>query len=167
MTLQEFDGIMGQIQIRYQVAINEEDGTRSMVDAEDNFTMKWNEQRIYLMNYERNANEVFDGGHQSFSGKKILLGITNDNKVRTMKSPKSKYVAFKTGGDLWCYDYDDKQAVCVFSFRSNSDDGVRSNYDRHDIKICQQDDGSMDFLVYGYMNRGEVRRTDGSGILPL
>ena len=39
MTLQEFDGIMGQIQIRYQVAINEEDGTRSMVDAEDNFTM--------------------------------------------------------------------------------------------------------------------------------
>ena len=29
MTLQEFDGIMGQIQIRYQVAINEEDGTRS------------------------------------------------------------------------------------------------------------------------------------------
>ena len=55
------------------------------------------------MNYERNANEVFDGGHQSFSGKKILLGITNDNKVRTMKSPKSKYVAFKTGGDLWCY----------------------------------------------------------------
>ena len=96
MTLQEFDGIMGQIQIRYQVAVNEEDGTRSIVDAEDNFTMKWNEQRIYLMNYERNANEVFDGGHQSFSGKKILLGITNDNKVRTMKSPKSKYVAFKT-----------------------------------------------------------------------
>ena len=32
MTLQEFDGIMGQIQIRYQVAINEEDGTRSMVE---------------------------------------------------------------------------------------------------------------------------------------
>ena len=156
VTLQEFDGIMGQIQIRYQVAINEEDGTRSLVDAVDNFTMKWNEQRIYLMNYERNANEVFDGGHQSFSGKKILLGITNDNKVRMMKSPKSKYVAFKTGGDLWCYDYDDKQAVCVFSFRSNSDDGVRSGYDRHDIKILSmQDDGAMDFLVYGYMNRGK------------
>ena len=75
MTLQEFDGIMGQIQIRYQVAINEEDGTRSMVDAEDNFTMKWNEQRIYLMNYERNANEVFDGGHQSFSGKRFFLEL--------------------------------------------------------------------------------------------
>lgn len=33
---------------------------------------------------------------------------------------------------------------------------MRSNYDRHDIKILSmQDDGSMDFLVYGYMNRGK------------
>ena len=55
-------------------------------------------------------------------------------------------MAFKQEEILWCYDYDDKQAVCVFSFRSNSDDGVRSNYDRHDIKILSmQDDGSMDF----------------------
>lgn len=75
VTLQEFDGIMGQIQIRYQVAVNEEDGTRSIVDAEDNFTMKWNEQRIYLMNYERNANEVFDGGHQLFQAKRFFLEL--------------------------------------------------------------------------------------------
>lgn len=156
ITLQEFDGIMGQLQIRYKVAVNQADGTRSLVDTEDNFTMKWNEQRIYMMNYERNANEEFDGSSEAFSGKKILLGISNDDKIRVMKSPNSNYLSFQTGGDLWCYDYEDKKAVCIFSFKSNVDDGVRSGYNKHDVKIMSvQDDGSVDFLVYGYMNRGK------------
>lgn len=162
ITLQEFDGIMGQIQIRYTVAVNEESGIRSLVDTEDNFTMKWNEQRIYLMNYERNADERFDGGSHAFSGKKILLGITNDEKVRTMKSPNSQYLAFKTGGDLWSYDQTDKKAVCVFTFKSKSDDEVRSNYNKHDVKILSvKDDGSVDFLVLGYMNRGKYEGRTG------
>lgn len=162
ITLQEFDGIMGQVQIQYQVAVNEADGTRSLVDTEDNFTMKWNEQRIYLMNYERNADEKFDGSAEAFSGKKILLGITNDDKVRAMKSPKSQYLAFKTGGNLWYYDYEDKKAVCVFTFQSNSDDGIRSDYRKHDVKIMSVlDDGSVDFLVYGYMNRGKYEGRTG------
>lgn len=162
ITLQEFDGIMGQIQIRYTVAVNEESGIRFLVDTEDNFTMKWNEQRIYLMNYERNADERFDGGSHAFSGKKILLGITNDEKVRTMKSPNSQYLAFKTGGDLWSYDQTDKKAVCVFTFKSKSDDEVRSNYNKHDVKILSvKDDGSVDFLVLGYMNRGKYEGRTG------
>ena len=160
--LQEFDGIMGQVQIRYKVAVNEADGTRSLVDTEDNFTMKWNEQRIYLMNYERNAQEEFDGSSRAFSGKRILLGITDDDKVRAMKSPNSQYLAFKTGGNLWCYDYDGKKAVRVFTFQSNSDDGIRSGYNEHDVKILSvQDDGSVDFLVYGYMNRGKYEGKTG------
>lgn len=98
VTLQEFDGIMGQVKVRYTVAITESDNTRTLVDTEDNFTMKWNEKRIYMMNYERNANEMFTGKREAFSGKRIILGITNDNMVKTVKCPKSRYLAFKTGG---------------------------------------------------------------------
>ena len=76
VTLQEFDGIMGQVKVRYTVAITESDNTRTLVDTEDNFTMKWNEKRIYMMNYERNANEMFTGKREAFSGKRIILGIT-------------------------------------------------------------------------------------------
>lgn len=162
ITLKEYDGIMGQIQVRYRVIINESDGTQSTIDAEDNFTMKWNEKRIYLMNYERNANEVFIGDAASFSGKKILLGITNDDKVRAMKSAKSRYIAFKTNGDLWSYDHTEEKAVRIFTFESNKDDGVRSNYNKHDVKILSvEEDGSVDFLVYGYMNRGKYEGQTG------
>ena len=36
VTLQEFDGIMGQVKVRYTVAITESDNTRTLVDTEDN-----------------------------------------------------------------------------------------------------------------------------------
>lgn len=156
ITLQEFDGIMGQICVKYRVSLDEGKNKPVLIDAEDNFTMKWNAQRIYLMNYERNANEVFDGRSDAFSGKRIFLGITNDNMVRSVKSPDSQYLAFKTGRDLWCYDQKNNHLVRVFTFDSRKDDGVRSNYPRHDIKIMSvQDDGTVNFLVYGYMNRGK------------
>lgn len=155
VTLQEFDGIMGQVQVKYQTAINQEDGARILVNAEDNFTMKWNEQRIYMMNYDRYAQELFTGADHSYSGKRIILGINEDDHVRTMKSPNSQYLTFKTNGNLWSYDQKEKKAVCIFSFNSQKDDGVRSGYDRHDVKILSSgDDGNVDFLVYGYMNRG-------------
>ena len=41
----------------------------------------------------------------------------------------------------------------VFGFRQGDD--LRGAYDEHAIRILKVDEsGSMDFLVYGYMNRG-------------
>ena len=74
VTPRNLTGIMGQVKVRYTVAITESDNTRTLVDTEDNFTMKWNEKRIYMMNYERNANEMFTGKREAFSGKRIILG---------------------------------------------------------------------------------------------
>lgn len=154
--LQEFDGIMGRIQVNYKVLVSEEDGTETLVETEDNFSMKWNEKRIYMMNYERNANEIFNGDENSYSGKRILLGISGDNRVHTVKSPQSRYLTFQTGGDLWCYDQTDKEMIRIFTFDSSKDDEVRSDYKKHGVKIMSADnDGNVDFLVYGYMNRGQ------------
>lgn len=156
ITLQEFDGIMGQVKVRYRVAITDSANIQTLVDAEDNFTMRWNEKRIYLMNYERNASEIFTGNRESFSGKRILLGITDSGRIKSAKSPQSRYLAFKTGGDLWCYDQTESRLVRIFTFDSSQDDGLRSDYNKHDVKILSvQDDGTVDFLVYGYMNRGK------------
>ena len=162
VTLQEFDGIMGQIQIRYQVAVNEEDGTRSIVDAEDNFTMKWNELRIYMMQYDRTVNQIFSGDRSEYSGKRILLGITGDDRVELVKSAGGKVLAYRVNRDLWSYDPADRRAVKVFSFRDDDSADVRSNYDHHDTRILSvEDDGDMDFLVYGYMNRGNHEGENG------
>ncbi|MCD7906692.1 MAG: hypothetical protein LUH04_03170 [Clostridium sp.] len=155
ITMKELDGTMGQIRVSYQVKITDEEGNADIVDVEDNYSMRWNEQRIYMMDYERTASQRFSVSSRSLSGKRILLGITNDASVRTKKSPNARYIAFKTGQELWCYDQNERQIVKVFSFESERDDGVRSRYNSHDIRILSaEDSGNVTFLVYGYMNCG-------------
>lgn len=162
ITLQAFDGIMGQVQVQYYVRLTDAEGNESLVDAEDNFAMKWNEQRIYLMNYERNANHIFTGSEASFSGKRIVLGISDETGIGAVKSSDSRYIFFKENGNLWRYDQSDHKIMCVFTFSNGDIEDVRSSYGDHDVQILKaKEDGSADFLVYGYMNRGSYEGRTG------
>lgn len=155
VTLKDLDGIMCSVQLNYQVSRAGENGVPELYEAEDSFTMKWDARRIYLMDFERSTNQIFSGQRGLFSGRRILLGITNDDKVQALKSPSGSLVAYVVNRDLWTYDQRRKHAVKVFSFRSGEDDGLQSSYNQHDIKILSAgDNGDVNFLVYGYMNRG-------------
>lgn len=154
-TLKDLDGIMCSVSLKYQVARAGEEETGERYEVEDQFTMKWDSRRIYLMDFERDTNQIFSGQKDLFSGKRILLGITNPEEVQTEKSPGGNCIAYGINRDLWTYDQKQGHAVKVFSFRSGKDDGLRSGYNQHDIKILSvSDNGDVDFLVYGYMNRG-------------
>lgn len=155
VTLKDMDGIMCNVELDYQVTRMGENGVPELYEAEDNFTMKWDSRRIYLMDFERTTNQIFSGQRELFSGKRIMLGISNDDEIRTVKSPSNNCVAFAVNRDLWTFDQEEEHGIKVFSFRSGEDDGLRSGYNQHDIKILSVgDNGDVNFLVYGYMNRG-------------
>ena len=155
VTLKDLNGIMCSVQLKYQVTRGEEGDKKELYEVEDNFTMKWDSRRIYLMDFERDTNQIFSGQKELFSGKRILLGITSPDEVHTAKSPSGNQIAYVVNRDLWTFDQKGGHGVKVFSFRSKGDDGLRSGYDQHDIKILSvRDNGDVDFLVYGYMNRG-------------
>lgn len=159
--LKELDGVMCGIQLSYQAKRQGEDGTETY-EVEEDFTMKWNELRIYMMQYDRTVNQIFSGDRSEYSGKRILLGITGDDRVELVKSAGGKVFAYRVNRDLWSYDPADRRAVKVFSFRDDDSADVRSNYDHHDTRILSvEDDGDMDFLVYGYMNRGNHEGENG------
>lgn len=162
VTLKELEGTMGQVQVNYQVRLGGDEGG-ALLDVEDYFTMRWNEQRIYMMNYRRTANEIFTGDAGRLNGKRLVLGITNDGMVSAVKSENSRYTAFRANRELWSYDSRANRLVKVFSFRSQGDDGVRGGYGQHDVKILSiNDSGDIEFLVYGYMNRGEYEGSTGA-----
>lgn len=164
VTLKELDGIMGQIELKYMAARQAENGVTELYEVTDDFTLKWNEQRIYMMDFDREVNQIFTGARTLFNGKRILLGITNDDKVSAKQSPNGDRIAFVVNRDLWTYDQKDHNAVSVFSFRSQKNGG-RGEDDRHDVKILQIDDeGNVDFLVYGYMTRGQREGQMGIGL---
>ncbi|MGL5434212.1 MAG: hypothetical protein ACRDBO_02270 [Lachnospiraceae bacterium] len=155
VTLKELDGLMGCVQLNYLASRQGENGGIELYEVEENFTMKWNSLRIYMMDYERTLNQVFQGDPASYSGKRIMLGITNDSEVRVKKSTNNQMLAFLINRELWCYDQSEERSVQIFSFRTEDSADMRGNYDQHEIEILQvQDNGDVDFLVYGYMNRG-------------
>ena len=166
MTLKEFDGMMGEIQISYESSMTDEDGAEKCFLNEDNFVFRNDPERVYMMDFDRKTHQIFDGDSEDFSGKRIVLGVGNTEDIAVQKSENEHYIAFKTDQGLWRYDQSSKagHAVNIFSYRSKRDDGVRANYDQHDIKILSvSDNGDVDFLVYGYVNRG--RHEGNNGIL--
>uniref|UniRef100_UPI000AAE7575 hypothetical protein n=1 Tax=Clostridium sp. NkU-1 TaxID=1095009 RepID=UPI000AAE7575 len=74
-TLKDLDGIMCSVQLEYEVARTGEDNTQELYEVEDSFTMKWDSRRIYLMDFERNTNQVFSGQKGLFSGNGLCWGF--------------------------------------------------------------------------------------------
>lgn len=156
VTLKELDGIMGEVQVQYLLNREGEDGITEVYNVTDYYTVKYNTQRLYLMDFKRITNQIFGGGRELYSGKRILLGVGNEDTIEVKSSTDKRYLAYTFNKDLWSYDQTDGKAVKVFSFRTREDVSGRSSYDRHDIEIVSvRDTGDVDFLVYGYMNRGE------------
>lgn len=158
ITLKELDGELACVQLEYETFRKEEDGSTEEFSVTENFTMKWTAQRIYMMDYERRVNEIFRGERDLFSGKRITLGISDGEDLYTVKSDDGKHVTFVNNRELWAYNAKDGAAILVFSFAGNEKDGgfdPRYSEDRHGIEILNvADNGDIDFLVYGYMNRG-------------
>lgn len=159
--LKELDGVMCGIQLSYQ-AKRQGEGAEETYEVEEDFTMKWNELRIYMMQYDRTVNQIFAGDRSEYSGKRILLGITGDDRLEMVKSAGGKVCAYRVNRDLWSFEPGDRRAVKIFSFRDDDSTDVRSNYDHHDVRILSvEDSGDVDFLVYGYMNRGNHEGENG------
>ncbi len=155
VTLNELDGSMAQVTLEYLALRWNEEGQPETYEVEDNFTMRLGEQRVYMMDFDRRVDQVFSRGEAAFSGSRILLGITDDEQVQAVKSEDGKHLAFVSNHDLWSYDERESQAVRIFSFRSKTEEGIRPAYRDHAVKILRaSDSGDVDFLVYGYMNRG-------------
>lgn len=174
--LKDLDGIMGQVHVQYRVSRQSESGGTEYYEVNDRYTMRWNTKRIYMMDFDRVTNQIFSGERDLYSGRRLMLGIGNDDAIQLEKSHGGRYLGFVFNRDLWCYDQDrnESTAVKIFSFRSSSDESGRSSYDRHDIRIVSvSDDGDVEFLVYGYMNRGwhegvqgiSLYRYDHSGVI--
>lgn len=152
--LKEMDGVMGCVSLSYMAAREGPNG-EEIYQVEESFTMKWNELRTYLMDYERTVDQIFTGEQEDYAGKRIFLGITNDERVGVRHSPDGNVIAYQANRELWSYDQKEHQGVQVFSFRGSDRQDMRDNYGRHDIHILQvKDTGDVEFLVYGYQNRG-------------
>lgn len=131
-------------------------GAKEQYRVTEFYRVRYSTDRMYLLNYERRMESLFDITLASVSKSELKLGITNDFKVPYKAGADKSKLAFVRDRELWFYDLEKNEITKVFSFRQDKTDYYRDLYDQHDIRILNMDaEGNIDFLVYGYMNRGQ------------
>lgn len=152
--IKDINETTASISIDYQISAKDDLGNTELYDVSEFYRMRYTESRIRLLNFERSANQVFDPNLPVISENGLLLGV-RDRNVSYMTNEDSSVVAFVQQGDLWSYSPEDGKIVKIFSFRRDQNGDFRDSRGEHDIKIIRvAENGDVDFVLYGYMNRG-------------
>ncbi len=120
------------------------------------YRVRYSSERMFLLNYERCMESLFNVNLASVTQSEFKLGITSDKEISSLTSMDKMKFAFVRNNELWFYDLENNIITKVFSFRQDGTDYLRGLYDQHKIRILNMDaEGNLDFIVYGYMNRGQ------------
>lgn len=129
-------------------------GETEYYNVEEYYRVRYTDSRIYMLNFERRMNQIFRGENDNIYEGHVWLGIRNGD-VEYKTNEMGTCVAFVQEGELWSYNTVENTLAKAFSFRGYEGIETRENYGEHDIRIARVDEsGSIDFIVYGYMNRG-------------
>ncbi|MGN0133051.1 MAG: hypothetical protein ACI4AA_11470 [Lachnospiraceae bacterium] len=149
----EFFSQTMRVKMTYYVMITTEDGQRKC-RVEEFYRLRYGTQRIYLLDFERTMNEVFEMDIEAFNKNKLDLGI-RDADVEIMESEDGGIFAFISENRLFCYNSTNNRFALLFGFYGKDNEDERTYYDQNDIRILNVDEtGNVQFMVYGYMNRG-------------
>ena len=142
------------ITLNYQVSAEDDEGETEIYDVTEFYRMRYTETRIMLLDFKRSATKVFDPSQTVVSDAGLLLGVRDKNVTYSANSDGT-IVVFEQDGDLWSYAPAGGKITRIFSFRKEENNDSRYVRNEHDIKIIRvADNGDVDFVLYGYMNRG-------------
>lgn len=133
--------------------------TKETYQVEESVRVRYTSSRMYLLAYERTAEKIFDPGKQLTEDGKVSFGIQS-GEIQSKKNKEENVVGFVQQGQLWCYDFGQNRLSMVYGFQTGSDE--RGAYNAHNFRILKMEDsGSMNFLVYGYIDRGNYEGRSG------
>ncbi|CUO04948.1 hypothetical protein EAI89_05545 [Eubacterium sp. am_0171] len=154
-SIKESNSVYTSLLAKYQVTCVGDGEEVETYNIKEFFRVRYSGDELYLLDYNRSMNQVFNGNKKVLNENGILLGIASSN-VPYETNKNGTIVSFVQERDLWTYNQDADELSLVFSFANKEGHDVRSRYDQHEVRIISVDDnGSTAFAVYGYMNRGE------------
>lgn len=143
----------GGFELEYFVTIGERE-EKKLYKIREYYRVRYTAERMYLLDFERSMNQIFEEKGDVYAGNKIMMGITGE-EISLEESDGGGVVAFVTGNRLYSYNLADNKIAFLFGFYDKDNQDQRTLYDKHNIRILNVDEaGNVFFLVYGYMNRG-------------
>lgn len=162
--IKDINETTASISIEYEISAQNENGNTEYYLVTDFYRMRYDETRIRLLDFKRSASEVFDPSLSVISNSGLLLGVRSKD-VDYLTNEDGSVTVFTQNGDLWSYVPDTGKFVEIFTFRKDTESDFRDARVEHDIKLLSvENNGDVDFMVYGYMNRGAHEGYSGVGI---
>lgn len=163
-TIEDISENSGSISLTYYISAENENGEVEKYQVDEFYRLSYNQTRVYLLDFQRHVKQVLTTEQNLVSNGKINLGITDTN-VQYMSDSTGTILAFVQQGDLWSYNIETNKMTRVFSFRDTGSNDERNDIDQHDIKIVRvSENGDIDFILYGYMNRGQHEGQVGTSV---
>lgn len=153
VSIRELASQTGSFELNYYVSEGSGE-EKTYYKVKEYYRIRYTSERIYLLDFNRTMDQIFDKNGEVYGNNKIMLGIVSED-VQMMESDGGNILAFVTGNRLFSYNAADNKMALLFGFYDGMNKDQRTLYDGHEIKILNVDEiGNVTFLVYGYMNRG-------------
>ncbi len=127
------------------------------------YRLRYYNERIMLLDFNRRAVQIFDGNAPgAVTTQGVNLGVA-ERTVQYASNSAADAVAFVQDNDLWEFSASGEKLALVFTFKGvGSETDERYDNTDYGIKIVRiSEGGGMDFIVYGYMSRGEHEGMNG------
>lgn len=155
VSIKELASQTGSIELNYIVSIKQ-GRTDDLYNIKEFYRIRYTSDRIYLLDFERTMNHIFDEKTDIFSNNKIELGIVAQENIQLKESDGGNVFAFTDGKRIFAYNVADNKFSTLFSFYDGNYEDERACWQKHGVKILDVDEaGNVKFIVYGYMNRGK------------
>lgn len=152
------------VQLEYQIKCAGDNNEEEFYNVKEFFKVSYGTERIYLLEYDRTLEEIFQTTNVVLSSKGIILGIT-DKTLEHKANEDGTVVAFVKANELWNYNKEKDTFTLIFSFAESEKFDERNYTQKHSIQLLSMEtDGSMTFSVCGYMNRGVHEGESGIAI---
>lgn len=139
------------------------DEKKGIYNVEEYFKVRYTRERMYLLDYERTMEEI---PRKKFkvNVNDLTVGVTNED-FKFRSNDTGTVAAFVQSGQMYEYNENTGAVRKVFGFRGEDLSDPHTNYNQHGIRILSVDEnGSIDFVVYGYMNSGRREGYNGIGL---
>ena len=152
------------ISMNYELTAEDSEKNIEHYDVNEFYRMRYSQARVMLIDFERSAQQVFDGELPIVTSQGINLGVV-DKDIQYISNQSAEIIAFVQAGDLWSYNRSANKAAKIFSFRERDVIDERLNNTGHGIKIVRvEESGDVDFVLYGYNSRGRNEGLMGVGV---
>lgn len=163
-TIKEINETTGSVVLEYMISAKDDNAEEEYYYVTDFFRMRYYQSRIMLLDFERDAQQIYTANSASVTTKGIEVGVASKD-MQFLANDSNTIVAFVQAGELWSYNSNADKLIQVFSQRSLEEGINRDNFAERGIKIIRvEESGDIHFAVYGYMNVDEHEGQLGVGI---